>query len=163
MSRIKFGFSTLVMILIIISYTQSVSAAIILDFDVVSPNTSQDFVTYVEDGYEMVITAFGQVRVDGFFTGSPAVHPSFGFDDHSLLLTKSGGGAFDLVSFDLNDAFTSVVPFDILGKRSEPMPRRFLSRSWLMALWGSIPSARLVSRISCRSSLARTTFRGSTT
>ena len=46
-------------------------------------------------------------------------HPTSGFDDANLILTKAGGGVFNSLSFDLDDQWTGVVDFKILGTRPD--------------------------------------------
>jgi hypothetical protein len=84
----------------------SAASAVTINFEALA----SDAQPYVESGYEFSATSFGSVRPTTFLagatTGNTSVFPSVGFDDHGILMTRIGGGEFDLFSFDVGEPFS---------------------------------------------------------
>ena len=100
------------------------AAAVTITFD----SMAGDAQPHTESGYEFNATNFGAVRptnfLNGSFTGNISAFPSFGFDDHGIVMTRSGGGEFDLSSFDLGEPFSlqsfpGASNFRITGTRAD--------------------------------------------
>ncbi len=95
----------LVSILFLLGTPLPAASSVVIGFEDVTEDTQP----YLTAGYRLEATALQSFsvrirptqRANGVSTGNTSVFPNFGFDDHGIVITRSDGGSFSLLGFDL--------------------------------------------------------------